>query len=284
MTTTQLAVVENNVNNAPAEYTTAQIELIKKTVAAGCSNDELALFLEVCRGSGLNPFMKQIYAIKRGDKMTVQTGIDGYRLLAARTGALAGSDDALYDTEESEHPAWASVTVWRFVQSQRVPFTAKARWSEYAALNKDGHPTAMWAKMPYLMLGKCAEALALRKAFPAELSGVYTAEEMAQADNPPTPYVDSAPAAAVAAAVTPQAEDRAMRAMRDKQVMDLLLARQRFNDADRRAELHGVFDAIEQDGRVINLASIRAELKTRLSDFDEPTHELSKVEMGAPGN
>lgn len=278
--TTQLTVVENNVNNASAEYTTAQIELIKKTVAAGCSNDELALFLEVCRGSGLNPFMKQIYAIKRGDKMTVQTGIDGYRLLAARTHELAGIDDATYDTEEAEHPTWASVTVWRFVQGHRVPFTAKARWREYAALNKDGNPTSMWAKMPYLMLAKCAEALALRKAFPAELSGVYTAEEMEQADNPPTPYVEATPAAAAA----PQMEDRATRAMRDKQVMDLLVARQRFNDADRRAELQGVFDAIEQDGRVINLASIRAELKARLSDFEEQAHELSGVEMGAPGN
>lgn len=279
--TTQLSVVDNNANNAPAEYTTAQIELIKKTVAAGCSNDELALFLEVCRGSGLNPFMKQIYAIKRGDKMTVQTGIDGYRLLAARTGALAGIDDAIYDYEDAERPAWARVTVWRLVQGQRVPFTAKARWNEYAAQNKDGHPSGLWGKMPYLMLGKCAEALALRKAFPAELSGVYTAEEMEQADNPPTPYVESAPAATV----TPQAEDRAARAMRDKQVMDLLIARQRFNDADRRAELAGVFDAIEQDGRVINLASIRAELKARLSDL-EPAAEtaLEGVDMGAPGN
>lgn len=279
--TTQLSVVDNNANNAPAEYTTAQIELIKKTVAAGCSNDELALFLEVCQATGLNPLLKQIYAIKYSGKMTIQTGIDGYRLLASRTGALAGINDAQYDTEEGAHPGWARMTVWRFVQGERVAFTATARWGEYAALDKDGKPTNMWARMPWLMLGKCAEALALRRAFPAELSGIYTGEEMEQADNPPTPYVESAPAATV----TPQAEDRAARAMRDKQVMDLLIARQRFNDADRRAELAGVFDAIEQDGRVINLASIRAELKARLSDL-EPAAEtaLEGVDMGAPGN
>lgn len=290
---TQLAVVESTA--AAAEYTTAQIELIKKTVAAGCSTDELALFLEVCRGSGLNPFMKQIYAIKRGDKMTVQTGIDGYRLLAARTDALAGIDDAQYDTEDGEHPAWAQVTVWRLVQGQRVAFSAKARWREYAALNRDGNPSGLWGKMPWLMLGKCAEALALRKAFPAELSGVYTAEEMEQADNPPPAhYVEQAtPTTPVAPSSAPQ--DRAARAMKDKAVMDLLVARQRFNDADRRAEIEGVFQAIEQDGRSVNLVSIRAELQARLSDFAEApadaavdapasSSSLAGVDMGAPGN
>jgi phage recombination protein Bet len=276
--------------DAPAEYTTAQVELIKKTVAAGCSNDELALFLEVCKGSGLNPFMKQIYAIKRGDKMTVQTGIDGYRLLAARTGDLAGIDDAVYDAESDERPAWASVTVWRFVRGQRVPFTAKARWREYAQVNRDGNPTAMWAKMPYLMLGKCAEALALRKAFPAELSGVYTAEEMDQADNPPTPYVEATPAPtpaptpasaqAQAQAPAPPATDRAAVAMRNKDIMDLLVARQRFNDADRRLELEAVFAAIEAAGGVVNAKSVRAELQARLDDVTA----LSGLEMGAPGN
>ncbi len=206
--TTQLSVVENNANNAPAEYTTAQRDLIKRTVAAGTSEEEFELFVEVCRMTGLNPFAKQIYAIMRNagkdehghwvKRMTIQTGIDGYRLLAARTGALAGIDDAEYDDEDAKHPAWGRVTVWRLVQGQRMPFTAKARWSEYAATDKDEKLTGQWGKMPYLMLGKCAEALALRKAFPAELSGVYTAEEMEQADNPPTPYVESAPSADVA--------------------------------------------------------------------------------------
>lgn len=289
--TTQLAVVESTTASA-VEYTTAQRDLIKRTVAAGTSEEEFELFVEVCRMTGLNPFAKQIYAIMRNagkdehghwvKRMTIQTGIDGYRLLAARTGALAGIDDAEYDSEDTKHPAWARVTVWRLVQGQRMPFTAKARWSEYAATDKDEKLTGQWGKMPYLMLGKCAEALALRKAFPAELSGVYTAEEMEQADNPPTPYVEPAPSTAVA----PSTEDRAARAMRDKQVMDLLIARQRFNDADRRTELAGVFDAIEQDGRVINLASIRAELKARLSDLEPATEPatLEGMDMGAPGN
>lgn len=166
-------------------WTRDQIELIRHTIAPGISLPELSLFAMVCKRTGLDPFTKQIYAIKRGDRMTVQTGIDGYRVLAVRTGELAGIDDAIYDTEDSDHPGRASVTVWRLVQGQRVPFTATARWNEYVQNDRNGKPTSMWSKMPYLMLAKCAESLALRKAFPAELSGIYTAEEMAQADNQP---------------------------------------------------------------------------------------------------
>jgi phage recombination protein Bet len=172
------------------QWDARQIDIIKRTIAPGISDDELYLFALVCQRTGLDPFFKQIYAIGRNVKvgngwekrMTIQTGIDGYRLLAARTDELAGIDDAVYDTEEADHPRWARVTVWRMVSNQRVPFTAKARWDEYVQTDKEGNSTGMWKKMPYLMLAKCAESLALRKAFPAELSGIYTNEEMQQAD------------------------------------------------------------------------------------------------------
>lgn len=190
-------------------FTPQQIEIIRTQIAPDASNEQLALFLEVCRGTGLNPFMRQIYAVFRNaqengrwvKRMTIQTGIDGYRLLAARTGQLGGIDDAVFDSEDAEHPHRATVTVYRFVRTytvhERVAFTATARWSEYVQTTKDGEPTSMWRKMPYLMLAKCAEALALRKAFPAELSGIYTADEMSQAENdlptPPTPPARQAP-------------------------------------------------------------------------------------------
>lgn len=194
---------------AESSFSPAQVDLLRSQIAPGATDDQLALFLEVCRGVGLNPFMRQIYAVFRNastkgkdgewdteKRMTIQTGIDGYRLLAARTGQLAGIDDAIYDTEDADHPNKATVTVYRFIAGQRVAFTATARWNEYVQTKdeyvngkKTGNkvPTEMWAKMPYLMLAKCAEALALRKAFPAELSGVYTHEEMGQADNEPLP-------------------------------------------------------------------------------------------------
>lgn len=161
----------------------SKLELIKKTVAKGSTDLELELFMHACKRTGLDPLMKQIYAIKRGDAMSFQTGIDGYRLIADRTGQYAGSEEPTYMIGDDGYPDVASVTVIKLVGGQPCKFSASARWSEYVQNGRDGKPTAMWNKMPFLMLGKCAEALALRKAFPAELSGVYTHEEMMQADN-----------------------------------------------------------------------------------------------------
>lgn len=168
-----------------------KIELIKQTVAKGATDLELDLFLHACKRTGLDPLMKQIYAIKRWNNaekretMTMQTGIDGYRLIADRTGKYAGSSDAEYVESGEKYPYKASVTVLKLVDGTARAFTASARWDEYVQTNREGQPTSMWKKMPYLMLAKCAEALALRKAFPAELSGVYTHEEMMQADTEP---------------------------------------------------------------------------------------------------
>jgi phage recombination protein Bet len=165
-----------------------KLDLIKQTVAKGATDLELELFMHACKRTGLDPLMKQMYAIKRwsaADKrevMSFQTGIDGYRLIADRTGLYAGSDEPVYEQVEAAKPLTAKVTVYKIVGGVRCPFSASARWEEYVQTNREGQPTSMWKKMPFLMLGKCAEALALRKAFPAELSGVYTHEEMMQAD------------------------------------------------------------------------------------------------------
>lgn len=167
----------------PAQLTAEQIELVKRTVAVGASDDELALFLYTAQRSGLDPLTKQVYCIKRGGKMSIQTGIDGYRAIAERSGTLAGIDDVVYDAlSGATRPMKATVTVWRIVAGQRVSFTSSARWEEYVQCDYGGNPQGLWKKMPFLMLGKCAEALALRKAFPHDLSGLYTHEEMMQAD------------------------------------------------------------------------------------------------------
>lgn len=175
-------------------YTQEQIDLIKRTVAKGATDDELSMFMAVAKRAQLDPFLKQIHFVKRKQKDasgswvevgTIQIAIDGYRAIAERTGTLAGIDDAAFDSEDGDHPGKATVSVYRIVGGMRVPFTASARWSEYAATSKDGSPQPMWRKMPYLMLAKCAEALALRKAFPNDLSGLYTHEEMQQADLEP---------------------------------------------------------------------------------------------------
>lgn len=180
--------IQNGAALAQKEFGRDEIELIKKTVAVGATDLELKMFLHYCSKTGLDPIGRQIYCIKRGDRATIQTGIDGLRLVAARTGEYAGNDDAVFEGVTGEgYPEKATATVYRIVQGHVRSFSASARWTEYAQYFQDRQSRSktlgdMWARMPYTMLAKCAEALALRKAFPAEMGSLYTQEEMMQAD------------------------------------------------------------------------------------------------------
>jgi len=180
------------------DFTPGQITTIKETVAVGASDNELKLFLYQCSRTGLDPLSRQIHFIKRGGKATIQTGIDGFRAIAERTGKYAGNDDYLFNNDMSmfdmlkakmEHPITATATVYKIVGGVKVSFSATAIWDAYCP---KGGESFMWKKMPYLMLGKCAEALALRKAFPNDLSGVYTEDEMQQANAPKEKVVATA--------------------------------------------------------------------------------------------
>lgn len=169
----------------------------------GAKPAELEMFFHQAKRMGLDPLARQIHLVTRkkgnsGETMAVvQVGIDGYRAVADRTQLYAGNDDPLFDEGLTQYqmiqagklrPETSTVTVYKVVGGVRCPFTATATWKAYC-------PTAgndfMWVKMPYLMLSKCAEALALRKAFPAELSGVYTDEEMDQAGKVITVTLDT---------------------------------------------------------------------------------------------
>lgn len=169
-------------------YSDDQIALIKKTVAVGTTNDELALFLYTSKKTGLDPLTRQVHCVKRGGKMTIQVGIDGLRVIAERTGNYAGNDDYEYNQAfiegKTNVPLWAKATVHKMVNGEKCSYSATARWKEYS-VSYNGKLGNMWQKMPALMLGKCAEALALRKAFPQDLSGLYTTDEMEQADGDP---------------------------------------------------------------------------------------------------
>lgn len=205
----EIKVIERIIENreiAPQDafgrMSKSQIELVKRTVAKGASDDELRLFIQVCKGANLNPFLKQVFLVPRWDSKegkevrAIQVSIDGFRAIAEESGAYAGNEDAVFNGDESleltdkdgkvkktiKYPLEAKVTVYKIVEGGRYAFSATARWSEYYPGAKMGF---QWHIRPYLMLGKCAEALALRKAFPKLLSGMYAQEELdrGQADN-----------------------------------------------------------------------------------------------------
>jgi phage recombination protein Bet len=156
-------------------YTKEQIELVKSQVAPKATIDELNLFLYQCQRTGLDALSRQIYAIHRGNKMTIQTSIDGFRVIAERSGDYAGQDEPEF-IEQDGKMICCKVAVYRFKGEQRYKASVGvAYWSEYAQSNNP-----MWQKLPHTMLSKCAEALALRKAYPQDLSGLYTGDEMEQ--------------------------------------------------------------------------------------------------------
>jgi phage recombination protein Bet len=187
-------------------WTPEQTQLISSTIAPGCTGDDLRLFAYACQRTGLDPFSKQIYAIKRKQKqrdgsyremMTIQASIDGLRSIAERTGQLDGSEtywcgeDGVWADVwlSSKPPAAAKTIIHRRGASH--PFVGVARFADYNA------GQGLWQKMPAVMIAKCSEALALRKAFPADMSGVYSTDEMEQAAVEPVTVtaVATAPAA-----------------------------------------------------------------------------------------
>lgn len=158
--------------------------------------EDMLFFLNVAKKLSLDPSLKQIYPVYRWDsrlgreRMIIQTGIDGFRLVAQRSKQYGGQDDAVFKVEEVFNPVTgetnkqlvAVVTVYKVVGNTRMPVVASARWDEYAQKAKDKQGKeyfiGLWSSMPYNQLSKCAEALALRKGFPQDLSGLYIPEEL----------------------------------------------------------------------------------------------------------
>ena len=159
-----------------------QLAALKQIGLANAPKPELAVFLHYCQRTGLDPFARQIYMIERGGRFTIQSSIDGLRIVAQRSNEYAGQAG----------PFWCGADgVWTDVWLQQTPPTAakvgvmrkgftEVLWA-VAKFESYNANSPIWKKMPDLMIAKCAEALALRKAFPNDLSGIYTAEEMEQA-------------------------------------------------------------------------------------------------------
>ena len=157
-----------------------KLELIRSQIAPGAPDDVLELYFERCRISGFDPFAKLLYVIGRKDRdngrvnWTMQTSIDGFRSQAEDTREYDGQDEPRFTFDSNGRLLSATVTVYRKGMGRGI--SATADWAEYAIPN-----APMWKKMPKGQLAKCAEALALRKAFPKKLQGIYTSDEMEQA-------------------------------------------------------------------------------------------------------
>lgn len=162
------------------KFSQQHVDIIRKSVCPDLNAGEFEAFIMVAQRRGLDPLLNQIHAVKRQGRVTYQVGIDGFRLVASRTSEYAGMDAPKFTFGSNpKQPEACEITVYRIVRGQRVGFSASAYWDEFCP---SGPQAFMWNKMPKTMLAKCAEAQALRKAFPGDLSGLYADEEMHQAD------------------------------------------------------------------------------------------------------
>lgn len=155
-----------------------KLELIKRLYCKDATNDELEVFAHICQKVKLDPMLKQIYFMKYAGKMTTITSIDGYRLVADRTGKYSPGKENTFIYDKNNYLFSATATIRKMTpDGSWHDVSATAHMSEYKPKNTN----AFWDSKPHIMLGKCAEALALRKAFPADLAGLLTEEEMEQA-------------------------------------------------------------------------------------------------------
>jgi phage recombination protein Bet len=165
----------------PQVWTDDQKKLVFNTVAKDLSRADQALFEAVCLSSGLDPLRKEVYAVVRGGKMSIQTGIDGYLKLANQTKELNGMEVLFYDQDGAESEVWVKKTppaaclVRVYRKGADYPFTASCRFEAYSQNNN------MWKKFPETMLAKATTTLALRRGFADVISGIASADELDQA-------------------------------------------------------------------------------------------------------
>src|SRR6266850_405983 len=172
-----MSIAEKQLPSVEGQFNNEQVALIKRTICKDATNDEFQLFVQQCQRTRLDPFTKQIYFIKdKNGKVNVMASIDGLRLIADRSGVYAGQtkpewcgqDGAWVDVWLQDKPPLAArVGVYR--QGFVEPLYATAMYKAYAPSNAS--PYSTWGKMPEHMLAKVAESLALKKAFPNEMSG-----------------------------------------------------------------------------------------------------------------
>lgn len=193
-------IVKHEGNGIPVargflEFSDEQRRLIRDTYANGATDSEFAVLMEIAKARNLNPFTRQIHFVKRPDRdrgrdvWSAQASIDGLRALAERSRLYDGQDEPEYEYDDAGKLLRAKVRVYR--KDWRRPVVGVADYDEYVQLTRDRVPNTFWKNKPRIMLAKCAEALALRKAFPEDMGGLYCPEELgADAGVPQLPASD----------------------------------------------------------------------------------------------
>ena len=172
------------------------INILRNSLYPGAQTDSIKMVLGYCQASGLDPMQKPVHIVPIYDgklkamRDVVMPGIGLYRTQMSRTGECAGVSEPEFGADKTEtlggveitYPTWCRVIVKRILPSGHIAeYAATERWKENYAMKggqeKSIAPNAMWTKRPYAQLAKCAEAQALRKAFP-ELGAAPTADEM----------------------------------------------------------------------------------------------------------
>lgn len=170
------------------QFSTEQQDMIRATYASGAKPADFAVLIEIAKARGLNPLLGQVHFVERYNTAqkrsvwAVQVSIDGLRAIAQRTGFYAGQDEPEWADDESGKPIKCTVRVYR--KDWDRPCVGVAYFAEYVQKTREGVPTKFWRDMPHVMIAKVAEALAIRKAFPEDTGGLYTNDEMDQADTP----------------------------------------------------------------------------------------------------
>lgn len=188
-----MSAVMKQADHLPALSEDALVEVLSGSLYPGAAHNSVVMVLAYCKAAQLDPMLKPVHIVPiyqkgRGMVDTVMPGIGLYRIQAARTGQYAGISDPEYGPPitaklggvDVTYPEWCRVTVKRQMSNGLVAeFTANERWLEnYATASKDTiAPNSMWKRRAFAQLAKCAEAQALRKAFP-EVGSVPTADEM----------------------------------------------------------------------------------------------------------
>lgn len=182
--TTELAITPEQTG-----FNDKQIAALRSLGVQNAPPADVALFFHQAARTGLDPFARQIYLINRGGKNTIQVGIDGFRVIRDRKGTYQGHTEEWCGPDGQWRDVWldtkappAAARVSVYVKGYVHPVVGIALWSEYAQIGRDGKPQSVWGSKPALMLAKCAEALALRKAYPQDLSGLYTEDELPAAE------------------------------------------------------------------------------------------------------